>query len=476
MVKSKRMSRTIRPLPNLGSVREVFARLRSRPGATLLESSAIMTGMGRWSYIITDPAATLEARGNRTTFQNETWSDPFTALETLLKRYKLEAATDGPDFQGGFIGYLGYDLARHLERLPNRTTNDLNWPEMRLHLADFVLAHDGINQTWYAISLELPGFHSNVQGRKKIWSDILEQAQHGSSEPAKFEASKPISLTPNQMYLEQVERALEYIRAGDIFQVNLSHRLEASFHGDPWALYEHLGQRSPAPFAAYISGTDFTMVSASPERFLRLHNNTLEARPIKGTRARGNTPALDELAKHDLETSLKDRAENLMIVDLLRNDLGRVSRFGSVHTPDLFRLEAHGPVWQMVSTVTGEPREGLGPIDALRASWPGGSMTGAPKIRSMKIIEELEPVRRGPYAGSVGYFDLSGTMDLSIVIRTAMIDHARDRVLVQVGGGIVADSIPQLELEETYAKARAIMECLRQGEASLAPTVDRNNS
>jgi para-aminobenzoate synthetase component I len=457
MVKSKRMSRTIRPLPNLGSVREVFARLRSRPGATLLESSAIMTGMGRWSYIITDPAATLEARGSETTFQDETWSDPFMALETLLKRYRLETAKNGPDFQGGLIGYLGYDLARHLENLPNHTTDDLNWPEMRLHLADFVLAHDGLNQTWYAITLTLPGFHN----RKKIWKDILEQAQHGSSEPAKFESSEPTSRTPNQTYLEHVERALEYIRAGDIFQVNLSHRLEASFHGDPWGLYERLAQRSPAPFSAYISGTDFTMVSASPERFLRIHNNTLQARPIKGTRARGSTPELDELAKHELETSSKDRAENLMIVDLLRNDLGRVSRYGSVHTPDLFRLEAHGPVWQMVSTVTGELREGLGPVDVLRASWPGGSMTGAPKIRSMEIIEELEPVRRGPYAGSVGYFDLSGAMDLSIVIRTAMIDHARDRVLVQVGGGIVADSQPQLELEETYAKARAILECLR---------------
>jgi para-aminobenzoate synthetase component I len=457
MVKSKRMSRTIRALPNLGSVREVFARVRHRHGATLLESSAIMTGMGRWSYIITDPAATLEARGGATTFQDETWNDPFTALETLLKRYKLEPANDEPDFQGGLIGYLGYDLARHLEQLPNRTTDDLNWPEMRLHLADFVLAHDGLNQTWYAITLELPGFH----GREKIWNEVLEQATHGKSEPATFLASEPISRTPNQTYLEHVQHTLEYIRAGDIFQVNLSHRLEASFHGDPWALYERLAQRSPAPFAAYISGTDFTMVSASPERFLRLQDNTLEARPIKGTRARGSTPELDELARHDLETSLKDRAENLMIVDLLRNDLGRVSRYGSVRTPDLFRLEAHGPVWQMVSTVTGELREGLGPVDVLRASWPGGSMTGAPKIRSMEIIEELEPVRRGPYAGSIGYFDLSGTMDLNIVIRTAMIDHAQDQVFVQVGGGIVADSIPQLELEETYAKARAILECLR---------------
>ena len=456
------MSRTIRPLSDIGSVREVFARLRSRPAATLLESSAIMTSMGttgtgRWSYIVTDPIATLEARGNRTSFQTETWHDPFAALETLLQRYKLEPAPDGPDFQGGFIGYLGYDLARHLERLPNRTNADLDWPEMRLHLADFVLAHDGLKQTWYAISLALPGFYE----REKIWDEVLEQAMHGKSEPSGFSASEGNSRTTNQIYLEHIQRALEYIRAGDIFQVNLSHRLEASFHGDPWALYERLAKRSPAPFAAYISGTDFTMVSASPERFLCLKNSLLEARPIKGTRARGNTPELDELARHELETSLKDRAENLMIVDLLRNDLGRVCRYGSVRTPDLFQLEAHGPVWQMVSTVTGELREGLGPIDALRASWPGGSMTGAPKIRSMEIIEELEPVRRGPYAGSVGYFDLSGTMDLSIVIRTAMIDHAKNRVLVQVGGGIVADSQPQLELEETYAKARAILECLR---------------
>jgi para-aminobenzoate synthetase component I len=464
MVESTLMSRTIQPLPNLGTPREVFARVRERPSAILLESSAFMPGLGRWSYIVTDPIATLETRGETTRFSAngvtlETWSDPFMALEKLLQQYRFEPETqfDAPDFTGGFVGYLGYDLGKHLEKLPNIAERDLNWPEMRLHLADVVLAHDEINQTWYAITLELPGFHD----RQKIWNDVLEQATHGHATPASFSAGTPRSRTPNTIYLEHVEHALEYIRAGDIFQVNLSHRLETGFHGDPWALYERLAERSPAPFAAYLSGLDFTMVSASPERFLRIKNNTLEARPIKGTRARGNTPELDQLARHELGTSLKDRAENLMIVDLLRNDLGRVSRFGSVRAPDLFRLEAHGPVWQMVSTVTGELRDGLGPVDALRASWPGGSMTGAPKIRSMEIIEELEPVRRGPYAGGVGYFDLSGSMDLSIVIRTAMIDHVRDRVLVQVGGGIVADSKPQLELEETYAKALAILECLR---------------
>jgi para-aminobenzoate synthetase component I len=472
MVKFSRMSRTIQPLPNLGGVRDVFAQLRSRSAATLLESSAIMPGLGRWSYIASDPLATLETHGPRTTFRAngdllETWSDPFLALETLLTRFKLEPELkqdlnhdlihDLPEFMGGFIGCLGYDLGRQLEQLPTTATNDLAWPDLRLQLVDFVLAHDGLGQHWYAISLEVPGF----QKRDSLWNEIIEQAQHGPSEAAKFVAGEPTSLTPKETYLKQVERILEYIRAGDVFQVNLSHRLEASFDGDPWGLYERLAQRSPAPFSAYLGGADLTMVSASPERFLRLINNRLEARPIKGTRARGSTPELDEIAKRELETSLKDRAENLMIVDLLRNDLGRVSTFGSVRTPDLFRLEAHGPVWQMVSTITGELRPGLGAVDALRASWPGGSMTGAPKIRSMEIIEELEPVRRGLYAGSVGFFDLSGTMDLSIVIRTAMIDHAKKRVLVQVGGGIVADSVAQLELEETYAKARAILECLR---------------
>jgi para-aminobenzoate synthetase component I len=219
-------------------------------------------------------------------------------------------------------------------------------------------------------------------------------------------------------------------------------------------------QMNPAPFAAFLSGDDVTVVSASPERFLKKTGSILEARPIKGTRARGETPEEDRTQKLELEHSEKDRSENLMIVDLMRNDLGRVAEFGTVKVNELFNLEPHGAVWQMVSTITAELRPEFSSVDVLKATFPPGSMTGAPKVRAMQIIEELEPVKRGVYSGVIGYFDLGGDFDLSVVIRSAII--AKNRIQIQAGGAIVADSDPQAELEETYAKTLALRAVLEK--------------
>lgn len=442
----------------LGQPQEVFARLRHCNAASLLESS----DLNGWSYIACDPIMTLETRNDLTVLLEknmilESWENPFTALESVFNRFKLEPEVrpEGMSFAGGWLGFLGYDLVRFLEEIPSIAPL-LEQPDLRLHLMDFVLAFDHKNLTWYSSSTPL----FETTNRDQIWNTILELARSNQNSKTTFQTGILEPITKPETYLEQVEQCLNYIRAGDIFQVNLTHRLETEFFGDPFALYQALMHSNPAPFSAFLSGEDLTVASASPERFLKRTGNQLEARPIKGTLARGATQEEDEIQKRKLEQSEKDRAENLMIVDLMRNDLGRIASFGSVKVTELFALEPHGAVWQMVSTITAELKNNFSSSDVLRATFPPGSMTGAPKIRAMQIIEELEPVRRGVYSGVIGYFDLNGDFDLSVVIRSAII--ANNKIQIQAGGAIVADSQPQLELEETYAKTLALRTVLEQ--------------
>ena len=259
---------------------------------------------------------------------------------------------------------------------------------------------------------------------------------------------------------------MDYILAGDVFQVNLSQRLETAAPGDLFALYRDLRRRNPAPFAAYLDFGPLRILSASPERFLRFDpaGRGVETRPIKGTRPRGRSAALDRALRRELETSPKDRAENVMIVDLLRNDLSKVCEPGSVRVPGLLDLEEHPTVFHLVSTITGRLREGLDAADLLSAAFPGGSVTGAPKIRAMEIIGELEPTHRGPYCGAIGYWSVTGALDTSIVIRTYV--AAGGRLYFQAGGGIVADSTPKEEYRETLDKAEALVDALDDGAAS----------
>jgi para-aminobenzoate synthetase component 1 len=259
-------------------------------------------------------------------------------------------------------------------------------------------------------------------------------------------------------YLQAVENAIEYIANGDIFQVNLSQRFSVDLAVDPYELYLRLRSISPAPFACYLNFGEVTVASASPERFLHLDGNTVETRPMKGTRPRGQSPAEDDVLGVELLKSEKDRAENIMIVDLERNDLGKVCEYGSVQVSDLCKLEKYATVFQLTSSVTGKLREDKDRIDLLKAAFPGGSITGAPKVRAMEIIDELEPTRRGIYTGSVGYLGFDGCMDLNIVIRTFVIKGGK--VYFQVGGGIVSDSDPEAEYQETLDKARALMAAL----------------
>ena len=467
---STKLNPGILPVLLQASPQQVCARLGPRDDTVLLESSKAMPGLSGWSWVAGPALGTLETPpdGGATTLRladgrgaaAASWADPFEAIREVLARVHAPAdppAPAGLAFTGGLAGYLGYDLARHVERLPAAAVADPAWPWMRLHLCDHLLAYDHAHGQWYFCGRDWPTFAS--EDRAAVWADTWARAQGPDPAPGRFEAGPLASRTPPGTYLGQVRQVLDLIAAGDLFQANLSHRHEARFQGDPYALYQALTAVNPAPFSAYLSGPGHALASVSPERFLKVSpQGEVVARPIKGTRPRAEGAAQDHDQREALAGSVKDRAENLMIVDLMRNDLGRVAQVGSVQVDQLFELEAHPSVWQMVSTVRARLREGAGVADLLRACWPPGSMTGAPKVRAMEVIDSLEPVRRGPYAGAIGYFDAGGAMDLSVVIRTAMV-HG-DRVMLQVGGGVVSDSEPQAELDETLAKGRLLLDAI----------------
>lgn len=466
------MKPSIVPATLHATPQDLYARLGAVDGTVLLESSKQMPGLGGWSWVTGPAVATLETRGTRTTLVDAAshrvlaeWADPFEAIASVLSQLPADtsARPAGLGFAGGLVGHLGYDLARFVERLPAIAADEPALPAMRLHLCDHLYAHEHASGTWYWCEMGTPW--GEPEARQRVWASTRACATARTPTPGRFQAGAPQSRTPPERYLGQVQQVLDYIAAGDIFQANLSHRLEASFEGDPYALYRALTARNPAPFSAYLPGDGFAIASVSPERFLKLDptpaGRVVTARPIKGTLPREADPARDEAQRLALTHSVKDRAENLMIVDLMRNDLGRVAQVGSVKVERLFEAEPHPSVWQLVSTIRATLRDDLGVADLLRACWPPGSMTGAPKVRAMEIIEALEPVRRGPYAGAIGYFDASGAMDLSVVIRTAIVQGTR--VMVQLGGAVVADSDPAKELAETEAKGRFIVQALRGG-------------
>ena len=457
------------PLDLAAAPQTVCARLRGRGDTVLLESSKAMPGLSGWSFVagpplatlVTDEARTLLRRSDGTLLQ--AWDDPFEALGEVMRQLAgpRTPAADRPEppFAGGLAGFLGYDLARHVERLPTLAAADPSLPRLQLQLCDHVLAREHESGRWFSCTTDWPALQA--PGRAAVWAETLARAAGPDPADGVFSAGPLVSRTDPAQYLHDVARVLAYIAAGDIFQANLSHRMEAAFSGDPFALYRRLTALNPAPFSAFLESAGLAIASVSPERFLQLRGREVVARPIKGTRARRVPEALDQAERQGLAASTKDRAENVMIVDLMRNDLGRVAEVGSVQAAPLFEIEAHPSVWQMVSTVRARLRSGLGPAELLRACWPPGSMTGAPKVRAMEIIESLEPVRRGPYAGAIGYLDAAGGMDLSVVIRTAVL--AAGRVMVQVGGAVVSDSLPQAELDETHAKGRLLVQALAGG-------------
>jgi para-aminobenzoate synthetase component 1 len=441
---------------------ETFERTAGLPYRMLLDSASDPQRLGRYSFVVADPYKVIHSG-----------PDPLLAARASLAHLHHEAIPDLPPFQGGAVGYIGYDYGARLERLPSARYDDLGIPDVVLGLYDWVISWDHLTGRAWIICIgdragpRMHDVRAMLEGRgaprKTPDVDPWPRPPRAPSFPLPPEVAGSLDLRSSfsrEAYLEAVERVREYIFAGDIFQANLSQRLEAPLDEPAWELYKRLRTINPAPFAAYIETGEATIMSASPERFLRVSTDrTVETRPIKGTSPRGIGPEHDAALGQALIESEKDRAENLMIVDLLRNDLSRVCVPGTVRVPELFLLENYPTVHHLVSTVVGVLPPKADAIDLLQASFPGGSITGAPKVRAMEIIAELEPSRRGVYCGSIGYLSATGALDTSIVIRTYL--ALERRVYFSVGGGIVADSDPTAEYEETLTKARALIAALR---------------
>jgi para-aminobenzoate synthetase component 1 len=466
---------------------EVLAKvLRGVPGLILLRSTRTDAEHGRYSFLAAKPFLTLRAHGSRCELHSASGArlhtgDPWALMAELLGRYEAPGDVGLPFPLGGCFGCWGYDLKNWTEppRVPLRAADDLRLPDCWLGFYASLVAFDHLlDKAWIiATGLSEDGSRSAVKAgeevefwRTHLWSAGLRPCElKASGNPAAVDSSASVgegttaSTFSRAGFLAAVRRAQSYIRAGDIYQVNLSQRLSVETNLTPWELFLRLSKASPAPYAAFLDAGDFQIASSSPESFLRLSDRDIRTRPIKGTRPRGTDPVHDAQLAAELQASPKENAELVMITDLLRNDLGRVCEFGSVQVPELARLERFAQVQHLVATVTGRLRPGVTHLAALAACFPGGSITGAPKIRAMEIIDELEPVIRGPYTGALGYLGFNGQSQFSILIRAAI---TRDqRAWFHVGAGIVADSDPAAEYAETLAKARGFFAAL----ATAAP-------
>jgi len=446
------------------------------PDPAILASGPGFGESGRWSIYAAYPRLVFEAVDRRWSMIDDSGAlhagegDPLFELARLARRFELAGGADAADpdacpFQGGMIGFLGYDLAPLLERLPRRMPRDSRLPDLRFALYDTAVTVD--NRTGVAV---LHAWDLTAEGREaaerrgRFWRRAIRASLRSPRPIRASELGPLVGDFDRASYRAGVRRALEYIAAGDAFQINLSQRFTAHGTIEPLDLFLRLGTASPAPFSAFLSWRDLAVVSASPELFYQTRGRTVVTRPIKGTRPRGTDAAADQRLAAELTHSAKDRAELTMIVDLERNDLGRVCRYGSVRVIDPLTVESFAQVHHLVATVAGRLRGEIGPVDVIRAVFPGGSITGAPKIRAMEIIDELEPTRRGLYTGAIGYLGLGGTSGFNIAIRTMTVEG--NRLRYQVGGGIVADSDPQGEYEETLHKGRGLRAVIERKDVS----------
>ncbi|QHB82517.1 aminodeoxychorismate synthase component I [Aeromonas veronii] len=444
----------IHHLDHSAELHQLFARLQHQPWAMLLESAGPLGADNGFDIITADPLATFETRGEVTTLRvganiSKHHEDPLALLahtqQQLLGELDL-CATHLP-FIGGALGLFGYDLGRRFERLPEQAAADIAVPDMAVGIYDWALLRNVATGDWQLVHW---GDEAGLANRL-AW---LEQQQTKPA-PAFALLGAWQSNMSRAEYGEKFARIQEYLAAGDCYQINLTQRFSAPYQGDEWQAYCLLATANKAPFSAFIRLPDSALLSLSPERFLLLDGRHIETKPIKGTRPRHPDPAIDRQVALELAQADKDRSENLMIVDLLRNDIGRVSRPGSVSVPHLFAVESFPAVHHLVSTIHGELDARWQGVDLLRACFPGGSITGAPKIRAMEIIEELEPQRRNAYCGSIGYLSQHGRMDTSICIRTLIAEAGR--LHCWAGGGIIADSDTDSEYQETYDKVARIL-------------------
>lgn len=455
----------LRPVPDPWNVAQRLAYL---PHLLFLDSadSTTLSPLNRYSFVTADPVRWITSRTD----------DPapvtFADLQSNIDEYTCDHVDDIPPFQGGVAGLFGYDLCHLTEKLPRPKFDEFRVPDLAVGVYEWVIAWDHLKgQAWMVArndrALDQVRKVMNKVASPESAKGVGNDHPPGRPRPSQIQGVPPNLLVPNQditsnftrpEFEKAVARAVEYTHAGDCFQVNVAQRLLAPWQ-DPLTLYGRLRKRNEAPFAGYFDLGEYVIASASPERFLKVDSlGHVETRPIKGTRARRADPEQDEKLRRELLSSPKDRAENVMIVDLLRNDLGKVCEYGSINVKKVCELESYRTVHHLVSEVVGKLRTGSTAIDLLRGAFPGGSVTGAPKVRAMQIIAELEPTVRGPYCGSLGYLGFDGSMDTNILIRTFTLGGGYAQF--PVGAGIVADSDPSTEYDETLAKAEGLIRAL----------------
>lgn len=450
---------------------ELFKKFSSFPWAFLLDSADAFRPFddtNRFSYIALNPFEKIKIKNKKRLETNEIINDPFLYLKNIMSQYQINHRDDLPLFQGGAVGYFSYDLCYYLEDIKFPSINENTaYADLAIGIYDTIISFDHIKKKSWIVSTGFP--ETSIENRSKrakkqietYTKSILAKEQKDENDGPKSYAISLKSPFDKNRYVNLVKKAQNYILEGDIFEVNLSHRFEGELPKslkNKFSLYLKMRENNPSPFSAYLNFDDHQILSASPERFLSLEGNKVSTRPIKGTAPRGKSEKEDMLISQALSSSEKDRSENVMITDLLRNDLSKVCTPQSVIVKKLCGLETYPTVHHLVTVVEGTLRNELDALDLLKACFPGGSITGAPKVRAMQIIYELEPTKRGPYCGSIGYVGFNGMMDTSIVIRTLLAQS--EKITYQAGGAVVLDSSPEGEYEETLTKSAAIKKTL----------------
>ncbi|MDQ7090517.1 MAG: aminodeoxychorismate synthase component I [Methylococcales bacterium] len=448
------LDQRLHALPYQKDSASLFALIAQNAWAIFLDSAYPHSEQGRYDILASDPRCTLVTKGQITTVtingkSEQSTDDPFALIKQHLPF--IESDHDLP-FNGGALGYFSYDLARRLEKLPNLAEDKENMAEMAVGIYPWaVIVDHQCQQSWLVgVDVELEHWQQLIHQ----FSDVNPPTNHTDFQVLK----KPQSNMTKDFYAQAFERIKYYLTEGDCYQINLTQRFQSPCEGNPWVAYQKLRQLNPAPFSAYLNFPEVQILSSSPERFLKIFKGEVETKPIKGTRPRKQDPLENQQQIEALVNSDKDRAENLMIVDLLRNDMSKGCQAGSIHVPLLFDVESYATVHHLVSTIKGVLANHKHAIDLFKDCFPGGSITGAPKIRAMEIIEELEPNRRGLYCGSIAYMGFNGNMDSSITIRTLV--HSDNTIRFWAGGGIVNDSVMEDEYQESFDKAAAMLRLL----------------
>lgn len=447
----------------------IFKKVCREQYTYLLESVEGGENLARYSFIGLEPFVRYQCRNGAGVIEDgrgtrEVKGDPLSILKGIMDNYHAPKIEGLPRFYGGAVGYFGYDLIRYVEDIPEDTVDDLNLPDCHFILTRLVLIFDHVKHKVKIVVNTEPGSDADKVYEEAIQrintvKRLINEPQAALNRVNKAVVNtKYLSNMTKEEYMDKVEMAKEYIKAGDIFQVVLSQRLTMPLHGDPFDIYRNLRTVNPAPYLYYLNFGGTVIIGSSPEMLIRVEDGVVQTCPIAGTRPRGQSKEDDIKLEKELLVDEKEKAEHLMLVDLGRNDVGRVCDYGSVNVRDFMQVERYSHVMHIVSNVFGQLKQSYTAYDALKACFPAGTVSGAPKVRAMEIIEELEPTRRGVYAGAIGYFGFTGNMDTCITIRTILVHNGK--TYVQAGAGIVADSDPEKEYEETINKAKALLETL----------------